>query len=136
MPLGLAQQGPRSYLVCRFQGYDNERILALHRMSSARSTSLTFERPKGFDLKQYSDDARFTFGEGKKVKLSFRIKKDAGLHILESQLSEDQTYKEHEGCYEISATVVDSRQLEWWLNGFGDDAWDISCQPINEAAAA
>lgn len=25
MPLGLAQQGSRLYLVCRFKGYDNER---------------------------------------------------------------------------------------------------------------
>ena len=34
MPLGLAQQGPRMYLVCRFDGYDNERSLALHRILS------------------------------------------------------------------------------------------------------
>src|SRR5512143_649934 len=32
MPLGLAQQGPRMYLVCRFDGYDNERSLAMHRI--------------------------------------------------------------------------------------------------------
>ena len=136
MPLGLAQQGPRLYLVCRFKGYEDDRILALHRMISARSTSLSFERPVDFDLKQYSDDARFTFGEGRKVKLSFRIKKDAGLHILESRLSEDQTYREHEDCYEISASVVDSRQLEWWLNGFGEDAWGISYQAVDEEKAA
>ena len=36
MPLGLAQQGPRMYLVCRFDGYDNERSLALHRILTAR----------------------------------------------------------------------------------------------------
>ena len=35
MPLGLAQQGPRMYLVCRYEGYDNERSLALHRFVSA-----------------------------------------------------------------------------------------------------
>jgi hypothetical protein len=29
MPLGLAQQGPRLNLVCRFPGYDNERSLPL-----------------------------------------------------------------------------------------------------------
>ncbi len=33
MPLGLAQQGPRMYLVCRFEGYDNERSLALARIA-------------------------------------------------------------------------------------------------------
>ncbi|WP_163372656.1 helix-turn-helix transcriptional regulator [Endozoicomonas acroporae] len=135
MPLGLAQQGPRLYLVCRFKGYDDERNLAMHRMLSARSTSMTFERPEGFDLKQYSKEARFTFGEGRKVKLSFRIRKDAGLHILESRISEDQAYREHEDCYEISATVVESRQLQWWLNSFGEDAWAIDCQSIEAVVA-
>ncbi|WP_257266243.1 hypothetical protein [Endozoicomonas sp. ONNA2] len=38
MPLGLAQQGPRLFLVCRFKGYDDERNLAMHRMLSAHST--------------------------------------------------------------------------------------------------
>jgi len=37
MPLGLAQQGPRLYLVCRFEGYDDERCLALHRFRAAQA---------------------------------------------------------------------------------------------------
>lgn len=135
MPLGLAQQGPRLFLVCRFKGYDDERNLAMHRMLSARSTSMTFERPEGFDLKQYNDEARFSFGEGRKVKLSFRVDKQAGLHILESRLSEDQTYIEHKDCYEISATAMDSLQLKFWINGFGKDAWDIDYQPVDEEMA-
>jgi hypothetical protein len=31
---------------------------------------------------------------------------------------------EAEDHYEISATVVDTAQLEWWLRGFGDA---VSC---------
>jgi predicted DNA-binding transcriptional regulator YafY len=119
-PLGLAQQGPRMYLVCRFDGYDNERSLALHRIISARATTLTFERPKDFDLKQYDDDGRFGYGDGERIRLSFRIKKGAGLHLLESPLSADQQVVELDDAYEITATVVDSDMLEWWLRGFGD----------------
>lgn len=63
MPLGLAQQGPRMYLVCRFDGYGNERCLALHRMISASASSLTFDRPKDFDLKQFDDNGRFGYGD-------------------------------------------------------------------------
>lgn len=44
MPLGLVQQGPRLYLVCRYRGYDNERNLALHRILSAEMSTLTFAR--------------------------------------------------------------------------------------------
>jgi len=121
MPLGLAQQGPRMYLVCRYEGYDNERCLALHRMLSAKASTLTFERPKDFDLKQFDDDGRFGYGDGSKVKLSFQIEKAAGLHIVECPLSADQMVVELKDTYEITATVVESAMLEWWLRGFGDD---------------
>jgi len=125
MPLGLAQQGPRMYLVCRFDGYDNERSLALHRIVSARTSTFTFERPKDFDLGQYDNDGRFAYGDGELVRLSFGIEKEAGLHLLESPLSADQQVVEHEDFYEILATVVDSAMLEWWLRGFGGAVTNI-----------
>lgn len=64
MPLGLAQQGPRLYLICRFEDYDNERCLALHRFRAAKASTLHFERPKEFNLKKFDDDGRFGYGEG------------------------------------------------------------------------
>lgn len=119
MPLGLAQQGPRMYLVCRFKGYDDDRTIALHRVLSARVTTLSFDRPKDFDLKRFDDEGRFGFGDGRKVKLTFRIGKEEGAHLLETPLSSDQQVKELKYAYQISATVVDSAMLEWWLKGFG-----------------
>ncbi len=120
MPLGLAQQGPRMYLVCRFDGYDNERCLALHRFISAQASTLTFERPQDFDLKKLDADGRFGYGDGTQIRLSFRIEKDAGLHIVECPLSADQQVVELDDTYEITATVVDSAMLDWWLRGFGE----------------
>ena len=120
MPLGLAQQGPRMYLVCRYDGYDNERSLALHRCISAQASTLTFERPKDFDFQQYDEDGRFGYGDGTQVRLSFRIEKEAGLHIVECPLSTDQQVVELDDAYEITATVVDTAMLDWWLRGFGD----------------
>jgi len=119
-PLGLAQQGPRMYLICRFVGYEDNRALAIHRIQQASGSTLTFKRPKDFSLKQYDDEGRFGFGDGKKIRLTFRIKKDYGYHVLESKLSEDQVVKDLGEDYQISATVVDSAMLEWWLRGFGD----------------
>ena len=132
MPLGLAQQGQRMYLVCRFDGYDNERCLALHRILSAKASSFTFEPPPEFDLKQFDDDGRFGYGDGKKVKLSFRIEMEAGFHLLESPLSEDQQVIEEEETYRISATVVDSAMLDWWLRGFNDSITDIAKRSCTE----
>ncbi len=134
MPLGLAQQGPRMYLVCRYEGYENERCLALHRIISAKASTLTFERPKDFNLKQFDDDGRFGYGDGTQIRLSFQIHKEAGLHIVECPLSADQKVVELDDAYEITATVVDSAMLEWWLRGFGDalSCVEKSPTPIEE----
>ncbi|MBK8134158.1 MAG: WYL domain-containing protein [Gammaproteobacteria bacterium] len=132
MPLGLVQQGPSLYLVCRYRGYDNERNLALHRILSAEISTLTFVRPKDFDLRKYDDDGRFGFGEGEKIRLSFRIERDAGFHLLESPLSNDQQVVELEnGKLEIVATVVDSAMLDWWLRGFGESVCAVCKIPLN-----
>lgn len=125
MPLGLAEVGAAMYLACRFEGYDHERTIALHRIQQAKASSLTFERPKSFNLAKYDADGRFAFGEGEKISLRFLITKGAGQHLLESRLSEDQQVKELHEHYEITATVVDSSRLGWWLNGFGEDVSGI-----------
>jgi predicted DNA-binding transcriptional regulator YafY len=121
LPLGLAQQGPRLYLVCRFEGFDNERSLALNRIQRAALRPIAFDPPKEFDLKKYDDDGRFGFGEGQKIKISFEITKGAGQHLLESRLSEDQSMSDKGSHFLVSATVVDSGQLDKWLLSFGKD---------------
>ena len=124
MPLGLAQQGSRIYLVCRYEKYKkykNERSLALHRILNAKASNLSFERPPEFSLAKYDIDGRFGFGEGKRIKLVFKIKKSYGEHLLETKLSTDQVVKEIDDWFEITATVVDTDQLTWWLRGFGDN---------------
>jgi predicted DNA-binding transcriptional regulator YafY len=122
MPLGLAQQGPRLYLVCRYADHENERSLALHRILSANVMAHTFTRPKDFDLKKYDDDGRFGFGEGERISVTFRIDKIAGRHLLETPLSLDQQVIELKSTYEITATVVDSEVFWRWLRGFGKAA--------------
>ncbi|PSV49826.1 helix-turn-helix transcriptional regulator [Photobacterium indicum] len=126
MPLGLAQQGCRMYLVCRFDGYDNERALAIHRITKATVSTFCFERPKGFRLSQYDADGRFGFGEGKKCRIVFCITKQAGYHLLETPLAENQTVEEFDEHYTIAATVIDSLRLKMWVKGFGCDVWNIS----------
>lgn len=133
MPLGLAQQGPRLYLVCRFKGFDNERSLALHRIRSARMSLLRFVRPKGFDLIKYDNDGRFAFGNGEKIRLQFTMTRETGIEVVESPLAKDQIIEElGDTHYLITATVVDSGLLQRWLNSFGDAISNVQRSPLTD----
>ena len=125
MPLGLVQQGPRMYLACRFESYNDNRSLALHRVKSAKASTLPFVRPKDFDLQQLNDDMGFGDGPPKMIRLRFRIDKASGLHVLECPLSADQTHEELPDGYVVTATVEDTDVLGRWLNGFGDGVSEI-----------
>ena len=126
MPLGLAQQGPRLYLVCRFEDFDDERSLALHRIRKAQASTLGFDRPPEFDLAQYDADGRFGFGYGEQVHLTFEIETEAGFHLTETPLSRDQQVQALDADWmQITATVVDSAMLQWWLRGFGEAVRNI-----------
>jgi len=132
MPLGLVQQGLRFYLVVRVKGFTDERNLALHRMLAARATDMTFERPPGFDLARYEADGRFGFGEGRRIRLHFSISPWAGRHLQETPLSEDQKIRTFDGHLRVYATVVESEMLNRWLNGFGEDVWDVRRRRVND----
>jgi hypothetical protein len=120
MPLGLAQQAPSLYLIVRFEGYDNYRHLALHRILVARVYTRTFERPADFDLEQYDADGHFAFGEGKYFQISFRIRTNVGGFLRETPLSKIQKIEVQKDWLKITATVPDDFRMAHWLESFGD----------------
>ena len=75
--------------------------------------------------------------EGKQVRLTFCIENEAGFHLRETPLSKDQRVRDMgDGWMHITATVVDSAMLEWWLRGFGSAVRDVSRQsPAGRAPA-
>ncbi|PJG83431.1 helix-turn-helix transcriptional regulator [Caviibacterium pharyngocola] len=127
MPLALAQQGGTIYLIARYEGFDNQRLLALHRLKKPEVSTFNFERPKDFSLSKYLDDGYLGFScTGQKVRLTFSIAHSAGFHLTETPLSKDQIIlEETPDYYRIQATVADSDMLEWWIRKFGEDIWDI-----------
>lgn len=131
MPLGMAQQGPRMYLVCRFRGYDDDRLLALHRIQEAEVSTLPFDRPADFDLNRFDAEGRFGFGAGHRIHLQFCITHARGAHLLETPLSVDQQVEEEAGHYRVQATVMETAMLDWWLQAFGDAVWDIQRTPVD-----
>lgn len=129
-PLGLVQQGVRLYLVCRFEGYDNERILALPRIMQAAVINETFSWPKEFVLAKYCQAGHFGISHGRRVSLAFRIERAAGQHLIESPLARDQMVSEAGKWLQISATVVETELLHRWLRGWGKKVGEVSIAPV------
>jgi predicted DNA-binding transcriptional regulator YafY len=119
MPLALVQQGVRLFLVCRFEGYEDERHLTLHRFTRARCTKQPFERP-AFDLRAYVNDGRFGFGKGERIVLRLDVNASVAELLRETPVSSDQQIvPDGAGRFELTATVVRSEQLRWWLRTYG-----------------
>ncbi|WP_044470431.1 helix-turn-helix transcriptional regulator [Mannheimia massilioguelmaensis] len=131
MPLAISQQGASIYLVCRFEGFDDNRLLALHRLQKAEISTFSFERPVDFNLQRYQDEGNLGFSNQGKIRLSFSIERGEGFHLTETPLSKDQKLlEESEEHYRFQATVADNDMLKWWLRRFGDNIWDIEKEPL------
>ena len=135
-PMALVQQGVRLFLVCQFEGYENLRHLALHRMRRARLSGLKFERPD-FDLDSHIRDGRFGFGHGERICLCLELDAKVADLLSETPISEDQYIRQlDEDTFELTASVVQSEQLRWWLRTFGPSISVISPSKLLEDAEA
>ncbi len=132
-PMALVQQGVRLYLVCQFEGYDNYRHLALHRMIRAERTGFPFEPPKDFNLEKYDAEGHFGWCTGKKVKLEMDVIRWRADGLTETPLSKDQTLDwledEEEGAH-VTATLFETGTLTWWLRGLGDNVRNVKMTEI------
>ena len=119
-PLGLVQRGVVLYLVCTIKTYSDLRILAIHRVLSATLLDTPTVRPKKFKLDEYLASGAFGWMSDRTVNFKAMFSPEAGNHLYETPLSEDQRIVEQEdGRLKVSATIQQNHQLVWWLLGFG-----------------
>lgn len=116
-PLGIVLQGERVYLVCRYDGHDNVRHLALHRIRTARVLPFAAERPKDFSLEAYAAGRHINFSNGRKIRLSFESSDPLLRRFLEeSPLSRDQRLEDcGDGAWRACAVIEDSVLVDAWL---------------------
>jgi len=127
-PLGIAQQGARTYLIAQPHSDDaSPRTYLLARIRSAKEVDEAFRKPARFSLNKYllkniapPRGDYFSHDEyGSLIRLKLWV--SASSHFLkETPLSEDQTtepcdFTEPEGAYLLSCTVPLSENLVWWL---------------------
>lgn len=122
-PLGVVFRDSVVYLVCTMWEYDDVRQLALHRIRDLRLlVDQKAVKPKGFDLDEYiKKEGAFQYGAvpGKTIKVILKFNQYAAKHLAETPLSDDQVIKPDGDHAIVSATVLDSGQLRWWLLSFG-----------------
>lgn len=125
-PLGMANRGPVTYLVATAFAYPDVRLYAVHRMTSATRTWETAKQPVGFDLDEYIHSGGLHFGKGKTIRLSMHITEGLARILEETPMSEDQTLKTEDGGIKLTATVMESWQLNWWIMSQGSNIEIIS----------
>jgi len=129
-PLGLVLRGPVTYLVATIDPYDDPRSFALHRFENVETMKDSRRVPAGFDLHEHIAHGAFGFEQKGEIRLVLRFAKAAAEHLRETPLSVDQQIDESpKGMTTVTATVLDTQQLRWWILGFGDMVEVIS--PVN-----
>ena len=126
-PYGIIQRANTLYLICGFFDYEGIRITAMHRYSNIE---LLDERvnppPEGFSLDDYIDSGEMAWPWGRQtgkkvIKFKARVNEYLNFHLTEFPMSHDQKVKPlGDDWYQITASVLDSHELRYWLLSQGD----------------
>lgn len=129
-PLGIVLRGQVSYLVCTIFGYQDIRMLAIHRITNAEKLNEQSKRLEKFSLHDYASSSAFGFNDNGVIDLTLKFTQDAGQHLYETPINNSQTIEEtEEGKIVVRVKTADNAQLRWWILGFGDQAEVI--EPIS-----
>lgn len=121
-PLGLVFKDEVGYLVCSLFDYADIRQLALHRIEKAELLDKSVTEPKGFDLDTYIRGGNFDYPVGDQIKLVAKFETTIATYLYETPLADDQVITEKkDGTSLVTATILDTSQLRWWLLSFGDN---------------
>ena len=125
-PMGLVQQDIRLYLVCRFDGYQDIRHLALHRIRNAELLTEPAQKELNFDIKTYVKEHHFNYtnSETKMVRLTLVFTNEAtALNLTEAPFNRTQKIEKLEdGRYRLTVKIEDTLLLDGWINTWRDIA--------------
>ena len=122
-PLGLVFVDNLIYLVASLKEYGNSLQFLLHRMEEVSLLEQPVTQPEGFTLLRYieSGEFRYQLGSGT-IRLEALFAREAAAYLRETPPPGTLNLTEQEDSrLLLQAEIADSRQLRWWLRGFGDD---------------
>ena len=138
-PLGLVYVQGVLYLIATLWDYTDIRQFALHRMSNAAPLDEAAAAVKGFDFERYvREEKSFEYPAGKTIHLELIVEPWLARHLEERRLSEDQVIAPIRGSENsrVTATVMDTEQLLWWLRSLGTDVEVVKPAALRKRMAA
>lgn len=118
-PLGLVNRGSVTYLVATAFDYSDVRLYALHRIIRVVKRDEDAVRPGDFNLDDYINSGALQFGDGKNLHLKAYVNDWLAKFLTETPLSVDQKLVVDGDKTKLTATVLDSPQLQWWILSHG-----------------
>lgn len=119
-PLAIVQRGVVTYLVCTFFSFADLRLLPLHRIGKAEILGEAATRPAGFSVDAEIARGLLGFEASQTARIVVDFLQGAGDHLYETPLKKDQILERlDDDLLRLSAEVPLSRELVWWLLGFG-----------------
>jgi len=129
-PIGIILRGQVNYLCATIYSYQDVVLLPIHRILEAEILDQQSNRPASFDLHTYANSGAMGFLNEGLSQVKIRISKEAGLHLYETRLSQDQVIIDEGETLLVEAKVTINKQFEWWLNGFGSSVRLIESIPV------
>ena len=121
-PIGLVVRDGVIYLVASLVENDAIRQFVLHRIKSAQVLDEPATSSRGFDLDKYIEEGGFGWPTGRKIRLVAIFDRGPADTLVETPLSPDQSIRKlDEDRFELTATVQETRELQWWLLSFGPE---------------
>jgi predicted DNA-binding transcriptional regulator YafY len=130
-PLGVVLREQTIYLIGAFYNYKDIRQLAV-------LVNSPIDKPTRFSLEEYCDSGAMGYlaSEGD-LALELKMTKPAARHLYETAISSDQKIVDHDDKHVlVTGTVKDSKDLRWWILGFGNQVEVIAPEYLRDEISA
>jgi len=131
-PLGIVSRMGVIYLICTLWDYDDVKQFSLHRFTKAEMVDEPIRIKPDFSLQHYvGNDQQFAYPlQDKPIQLKVLFDQQTAGHLAETPLSEGQILtSQADGRVLLEAELIDTLELRWWLQGFGDNV--EVCEPLS-----
>lgn len=133
-PIALGQRGAITYLLATKDAYrtcNDVIVFAVHRIKQAHRLATPIPNiDNRSDLVHCIKTEKLQFGEGRPIKVRLAIDETLAHIHTETPLSADQTIEKCDGKLILTATLINSWALQWWILSKGPSVTVLSPESL------